>query len=312
MSLEFIYIISTPEKSKNNEYKISKHIGSQRKLLKVYQAVLSMPMIFYTCLINEKINYKTILENLKKYEINSEDREFTNWIKLDLDSIIKIINKVEPSAIIKLPDHVKIGKLNPSEIRFSKIHETKSDRFFSTDSYVTYNQKDFIYEFPILINEFWKHTVSKRGCNIYSMKSFITERDAKGLMPDLDNIKKCFDHYFLEHFERFQGMKLNEFKYIKNISDKTDLEAIECSFPLFYRLKDEILSFTFNLSIDDDGNILTKFVDENDKYIDPKVLLSQNIFSFRPYVQFAKICGGKIKFYLYKVIKVIVYTRTIE
>ena len=62
MSNKSIYVISVNDKSKDNEYKIGNHSGTQKQLLSRYQTYLINPIIFY---YRPVINWQLIDSKIK-------------------------------------------------------------------------------------------------------------------------------------------------------------------------------------------------------------------------------------------------------
>ena len=90
-----IYIITTTEMAKRNYYKCGKCSGTQSKLLNRYKTALIDPYICHFCPVE---NYseveKKLLEDLSAYRVKNEDDRDTEWIDLELDTIIQALRNV--------------------------------------------------------------------------------------------------------------------------------------------------------------------------------------------------------------------------
>ncbi|AQN67869.1 T5orf172 domain protein [Saudi moumouvirus] len=119
--MQSIYIVSTLEKAAQNEYKIGSHTGTQRKLLARYGTPLIDPIIyFFRPVYNSKKIETIILEKLNEHRrINSSGNK-TEWIKLNIDKIIKevceIIQKNNLESDIDLNKKIKNDKSNKIKI----------------------------------------------------------------------------------------------------------------------------------------------------------------------------------------------------
>jgi hypothetical protein len=87
-----IYIITNLEKMDGNIYKVGKHTGSQRKLLSRYRTYLIDPIIIFYVPSSETSELeKKLLELLKAHRINDMDDGETEWVKLPLADLLKIV-----------------------------------------------------------------------------------------------------------------------------------------------------------------------------------------------------------------------------
>ena len=95
MSNKSIYVISTISKSKENEYKIGNHSGTQKKLQSRYQTYLVNPIIFYyRPVTNWQLIDSKIKSELKKFRLKNDDNKLTEWFKTKLNDIISCINDI--------------------------------------------------------------------------------------------------------------------------------------------------------------------------------------------------------------------------
>ena len=89
-----IYVISTHYKANINEFKVGKFSGSMKKLISRYNTSLITPIIFYYRKVN---NYtlieKQILSDLDDFRIINTNGNKSEWIRLDKNTIINIIDK---------------------------------------------------------------------------------------------------------------------------------------------------------------------------------------------------------------------------
>ena len=94
LKMSSIYLISTHQKAKINEFKVGKFSGSIKKLISRYTTSLVSPIVFYYRKVN---NYtlieKQILSDLDKFRIINVNGNKSEWIVLDKNKIINIINK---------------------------------------------------------------------------------------------------------------------------------------------------------------------------------------------------------------------------
>ena len=89
-----IYLISIPERVDKDEYKIGSFKGAIGELLNRYMTPLIIPIIFsFIGVTNYKIIEKHILKDLDKYRIINLRGNKSEWIKLNKESIINVINK---------------------------------------------------------------------------------------------------------------------------------------------------------------------------------------------------------------------------
>lgn len=93
--MKSIYIVSTAEFAANNKYKIGKHAGSSSKLTSRYRTALVNPIIFgiYQC---ENYSYAEtlLLEKFAKHRILDDYGGFTEWLQVDLQSILVAIPEI--------------------------------------------------------------------------------------------------------------------------------------------------------------------------------------------------------------------------
>jgi len=93
--MEAIYVISTLEKAKLNEYKIGRHKGSPKKLLSRYSTPLINPIIyFFIPIIDSKNIESKIKKNLDEHRIVNDNNNKTEWVNLELFNIINHINTI--------------------------------------------------------------------------------------------------------------------------------------------------------------------------------------------------------------------------
>ena len=94
LKMSSIYLISTHQKAKINEFKLGKFSGSVKKLISRYTTSLVSPIVFYYRKVN---NYtlieKQILSDLDKFRIINANGNKSEWIALDKNKIINTINK---------------------------------------------------------------------------------------------------------------------------------------------------------------------------------------------------------------------------
>ena len=93
MSKEAIYVISTLPDSKINKFKLVKHTGAQKKLLSKYSTYYMDPIIFYYKSVDNSQKIENIIKRqLKNYGLKHKDGTYTEWVSLDLETIIDTIN----------------------------------------------------------------------------------------------------------------------------------------------------------------------------------------------------------------------------
>ena len=95
MTIQSIYIISTLEKSKINQFKIGRHSGSKESLLSRYRTYLIDPICFYFRSVSNSISIEDILKQFfTEYRIKNNNGNYTEWLNLDLPQIIFNIDKI--------------------------------------------------------------------------------------------------------------------------------------------------------------------------------------------------------------------------
>jgi hypothetical protein len=152
--MEVIYIISTLDKAKDNEFKLGSHTGSPKKLLNRYATPLINPILYFFLPVTESKFIESAIKNiLIKFRIKNNDGRITEWIKLDLFSIINIINIVVVFNSVNLLDQINIDE-NKQSVNVAQKTNVKSDEIalsckikFKCDRchFKTNNKRDFDY-----------------------------------------------------------------------------------------------------------------------------------------------------------------------
>jgi hypothetical protein len=111
-----MYIISTIKKAKKNKHKLGKHGGTKENLLSRYRTYLIKPVIYYFEPVDDCDTVeKQVLARLNKYRMLSDNGRMLEWVKVDLEHIIFVINKViEENNVARLPNF-KIFKCKNQE-----------------------------------------------------------------------------------------------------------------------------------------------------------------------------------------------------
>jgi hypothetical protein len=127
--MQSIYVISTLEKAKKNKYKIGRHDGSPKKLLSRYSTALIDPIIYFFIPVTNYIQIESeIKKSLKKYRIKNSDEKITEWVLLDLFSIINCINNIVSLNAITI--HNNNNNNNDKEINNNNDKQINNN-FFS-------------------------------------------------------------------------------------------------------------------------------------------------------------------------------------
>lgn len=233
--LKSIYVISTEDLSKRNEFKFGKHMGSKRKLLSRYETYHFNPIIYYF----RSVDDYTLIENkikseLEKYRIQKKNGKRTEWVKLDLPEIIshidRIINDYEESIKNKLLSvKAKIRNIpykknillseeenNTSEIKklMANIYklENLSDIIIAELFYMCYPNK-FFYDRDLNIWYFLNNY------NIYQKEGMKVPK-IKNLM--ISDFKQMHDNFY-NKLDKTYSIKISEFTgskkqmYINNL-----------------------------------------------------------------------------------------------
>lgn len=159
-----IYVISTHYKANINEFKVGKFSGSMKKLISRYNTTLITPIIFYYREVN---NYtlieKQILSDLDEFRIINANGNKTEWIRLDKDTIINIINK----------NINEFDEIHEIEIFNNKTFTTFKNSFMSLEKNILeYNKKEII----IIIDDDGNSWFS--GKSVASILGYVNESKA--------------------------------------------------------------------------------------------------------------------------------------
>ena len=93
--MESVYIVSTLENAKDDEYRLGVHGGTSEKLLDRYTAPLIDPIIYFFIPINNSRKIETLaLKKFNKYCIINDSGKKTKWIKLNLNVLIMGLTKI--------------------------------------------------------------------------------------------------------------------------------------------------------------------------------------------------------------------------
>ena len=93
--MQSIYIISTIQKADNDKYKFGRHKGPKKKLKSRYRTYLIEPIIYFFKPVNNYILVENIVKDiLNDFRIINNNGKKTEWVKLNLLKIIKIIETV--------------------------------------------------------------------------------------------------------------------------------------------------------------------------------------------------------------------------
>ncbi|QKE50324.1 T5orf172 domain-containing protein [Faustovirus] len=92
------YIVTTSDRMINNQYKLGKCTGTQRKLLSRYKTPLINPIcvLFYPIKSDVIAFERTMLNALQQYIINDENDNPTEWVKCNVSEILNIFAKHIP------------------------------------------------------------------------------------------------------------------------------------------------------------------------------------------------------------------------
>ena len=108
-----IYLISTPEQMDRDEYKVGKYSRSLSQLVSRYATPLIIPLVFCFIKVNNyTVIEQKILEELDEFRMINVNGNKSEWIKLDRNKIINIIqknvNKFDYDKPIELIDNTKL------------------------------------------------------------------------------------------------------------------------------------------------------------------------------------------------------------
>jgi hypothetical protein len=123
--MKSLYLVSTLEKSKKDEYKFGRYGNTEKKLLSRYRTYLINPICYYFKFVNNYIVLENkILSLLDDYRLPDENGKKTEWVKLELSKIIPVIDK----SIKLYDDKIYNNKSKNKSIKSydDKIYNNKS------------------------------------------------------------------------------------------------------------------------------------------------------------------------------------------
>ncbi|ANB50172.1 T5orf172 domain-containing protein [Powai lake megavirus] len=225
--MQSIYIVSTLEKAKKKEYKIGQHTGTQRKLLSRYGTPLIDPIIYFFRPVHNSKKIETlILKKLNKYRIINSSGNKTEWIKLDIDNIIKKVCEIIWKNDLEVDENNL--ELNENDTK-NKIKNNKSNKIkvniFGTgidmNEFSVFDINDAVNDYKGacigLIRLFHFNNNRQKYHNIYT-----SSRKIDG--------KACIlSKYGLEHIDSIEGVNI----LLKELIDVIELilsnnKKIEC------------------------------------------------------------------------------------
>jgi prophage antirepressor-like protein len=108
-----IYLISTKERAKKNEYKVGRYMRTLQQLISRYVTSLVNPILFFYEKVNDYITIENkILIDLDPFRIINKNGNKSEWVKLEKNKILSIIrnniNKWDSHDNIEIVDNNKL------------------------------------------------------------------------------------------------------------------------------------------------------------------------------------------------------------
>ena len=218
--MESLYVISTLEKAKINEYKLGKHTGPIHQLESRYVASLVNPIVYFFYPYDGAGNIKNLLlKKLREYRILNLGGSITAWVKLDLKKIISeildIVHGNNNESKISHNDTIKINIYNSDPIHYkytysvshnkkiigkiTLLYETTCDDELRVDSINIlsgFEDDNFIL---LIFNKILDYL----DTNYYSVKNYIINSREINCVTDIDDNYSISDQKIdLEVFDR--------------------------------------------------------------------------------------------------------------
>lgn len=259
--MEAIYVISTKEKSNNNEYKIGKHTGTQSKLLSRYKTPLINPVIYFYLHCENSLNVENEIKKLlKDKRIKNEDGAYTEWVKLNLQQIVNNIYEILNKNITNVN---YLNNLNDNISEYKKIETDEIDYSLLTKIFNKHINNDLIY--------FWKNVFNNlkiKYKELYGIYQFELLSEPKTLVKiiDTDNVnilKKLKLQLSINIEINLLELKNTKFLILGNKFIKTDVELIH-----FKKLLPSIgIVYEIDIFIDDEEELIPCFAMLADRYL---------------------------------------------
>lgn len=209
-----VYLISTAEKAKKNEYKFGKHKGTVSDLISRYTTYLIRPIIYFYCVVNNNVFIENLVKKqYKKYRICSEKGTHTEWFKLELTELVNkitlIINEHNCIDDIGEDDVSKEEKMNTNIIPFGD----NLNMDYTYEEIISALKENKEYKCFGLIRLLHFDKNKKENHNVYktSVKGLWTIYTRDGIEKTND-VKKIYDETerFIELISKKYGKKLVE------------------------------------------------------------------------------------------------------
>ena len=244
-----IYVLSSPEKSKKDEYKFGIHTGSEKKLRSRYRTYfMNVKIYYFNYVSNAKVCEDILKKRIEKYRLFNDSDKLSEWTKIDIDKLLRIIkeivsitkiindNKIKmiDNKIINKKNEVKelidfgkedISKFTEKELKLMLYADNNSISMEKYILFVHYNKK-----YPEYHNCYYPN--NKKECvyiiengawtesgifTIYEKLKKKSDDFYKKMMEDNKKFKKYDEH--IKKYERcYEGYdKIAQLNYLKNI-----------------------------------------------------------------------------------------------
>ncbi len=122
--MQSIYIMSTRGRARHNKYKFGRHTGTKNKLVSRYITYLTNPTIYYFEQVSNPKKIEAIIKRkLKSYRITNKNGNMSEWVRLDLEKLIRKINEIIENYS-KKPTFLKNqNKTIPKNKQFRKTNQ---------------------------------------------------------------------------------------------------------------------------------------------------------------------------------------------